>query len=308
MLNEQPLEIQPQDYTKHIDIAGLLATRNILFVLFIVASVIIYWTPLKSLAGLSLHSEEYSYIGMMPPLALFLFYVERRKIFANVRYSLVSGALLLLPGFILDVVANLTPIGHEAQLFLQILSLVTVWAGGLALFYGTQTLQCGSFPLLFIFLMLPLPQSVIEKPLDVIQHGSAEVVNIFLDLSGVPFFRDGFNFSLTGLEMVVAPQCAGIHSTLALLIASLLIGHFYFKSARARAFLILAVFPIVSLTNGFRIFGLSILSVYVSMDFFKGDLHRNGGIMFFLLGLVLLAYVARLLRDRGRSGQTKSKA
>jgi exosortase/archaeosortase family protein len=78
---------------------------------------------------------------------------------------------------------------------------------------------------------------------------------------------------------------------------------FYLKSGRARLFLTLVVFPIVSLTNGFRIFLLSLLAVHVDAGFFKGNLHRRGGVLFFLAGLTILACLARLLRSHERAKQ-----
>jgi len=109
-------------------------------------------------------------------------------------------------------------------------------------------------------------------------------------------------FSLPGLDMEVATQCSGIHSSLALFVLSLLLGHFYLKSGWKKTVLSLSVFPIISLTNGFRIFTVSWLSAYVDMSFMKGDLHRKGGVLFFLLGLMLLACLVQLLRigERGK--------
>lgn len=307
MLNEQPLVVKPEAGVMRLGLKDFLATRNLLFVLFLVASVIIYWAPLKNLAALSFGQEEYSYIGMMPPLALFLFYVERQKIFQNVHYSVGAGALLLLAAVTLNLTAASASLGEESYLFLKVLSLVMLWVAGFACFYGTQALRAGAFPFLFVFLILPLPHFVIEKPLAVIQYGSAEVLNLFLTLTAIPFFRDGMTFSLPGISIEVAPQCSGIHSTLALLIGALLVAHFYFRSWRKRILLVLSVFPIVSLTNGFRIYGLSVLSVYVSKSFLSGDLHRKGGVIFFLMALVLLATVARLLRRPARVVPADSK-
>jgi exosortase len=296
MINEQLLEVRRAAGMVRSDLKNFPTTRNLLFVLFVTASVGIYRTAVVNLVRLSLGKEEYSYIGVMPLLALCLLYIERKQIFQKVLQSPVQGALILLTGFLLGLVAESVPFTGETKLFVQILSLLIIWSGGFTFFYGSQTLRRAKFPLLFLFSMVPLPQFLTDKPLLVIQYGSAEIVNLLFMLSGVPFFRDGFRFSLTGLDMTVAPQCAGIHSTLALLISSLLISHFYLRSRRAKILLILAVFPIVSFTNGLRIFGLSLLTIYVSMDFFKGSLHRNGGVMFFLLGFALLVYTSRLLR------------
>jgi exosortase len=296
MIEERLLEMRPAASVGRSDLKNFLTTRNLLFVLFVTAVGGIYGAAITSLVRLSLDKEEYSYIGVMPLLALCLLYIERRKIFQKVHQSPVQGALILLTGFLLGLVAESVPSTGETKLFVLILSLVIILSGGFAFLYGSQTLRRASFPFLFLFLMVPLPQFFTDKPLLVVQEGSTEIVNLLFLLSGVPFFRDGFTFSLTGVDMMVAPQCAGIHSSIALLISSLLIGHFYLGSRKAKALLILAVFPIVIFTNSLRIFGLSLLAIYVSMDFLKGNLHRNGGVMFFLLGFAMLIYTSRLMR------------
>jgi len=188
-------------------------------------------------------------------------------------------------------------------LFLKILSVVTLWIGGFVLCYGTQAFRDRGFPLRFSLLMVPLPHSLMDKPIQIIRHGSAEVASLFFTLTGVPVFRDGLRFALPGLDMEVATQCSGIHSSLALFVLSLLLGHFYLKSGWKKIALSLSVFPIISLTNGFRIFAISCLSAYVDMSFMKGDLHRKGGILFFLFGLMLLAVLVQLLRIRERRKQ-----
>ena len=43
------------------------------------------------------------------------------------------------------------------------------------------------------------------------------------------------------------------------------------------------------LKNGVRIFTLTLLASYVDPGFLYGRLHREGGVVFFLLGLLLLA-------------------
>jgi exosortase/archaeosortase family protein len=54
------------------------------------------------------------------------------------------------------------------------------------------------------------------------------------------------------------------------------------------------------LKNGIRIVTLSLLAVYVDPSFLFGKLHHDGGIVFFLLGLLLLLPVLLLLQ-RGES-------
>jgi len=241
---------------------------------------------------------------MAPLMGLALLYWERKRVPLTLHNSPGVGALVLLTGINLTglAVGYSTRLSQDGYLFLRILSVVTLWIGGFVLYYGTPAFRDRGFPLRFSLLMVPLPHSLMHKPIEVIRHGSAEVASLFFKLTDVPVFRDGLRFSLPGLDMEVATQCSGIHSSLALFVLSLLLGHFYLKSGWKKIALSLSVFPIISFTNGFRIFAISWLSAYVDMSFMKGDLHRKGGILFFLLGLMLLAALVQLLRicERGK--------
>jgi exosortase/archaeosortase family protein len=54
--------------------------------------------------------------------------------------------------------------------------------------------------------------------------------------------------------------------------------------------------PIVCVTNGLRIVGLTLLSEYVNPGFLHGPLHRHGGMGFFSLALLFLVGILYLLR------------
>ena len=134
--------------------------------------------------------------------------------------------------------------------------------------------------------------------------GSAEVSYAVFELLGGPVYRTGFIFALPGLTIEVAKECSGIRSSLALLITSLLAGHLFLRSAWTKAVLTLATLPLLIVKNGIRIVTLSLLSIYVDPSFLTGSLHRDGGIVFFFLALVLLTPVLWLLQTSERTGST----
>ena len=84
-------------------------------------------------------------------------------------------------------------------------------------------------------------------------------------------------------------------------LTALVLGQWYLRSGWRKLFLILAVLPIGVLRNGLRIFILSVLGTYVNESWLDGNLHHRGGIVFFILGLVLLAILIWMLRvpERG---------
>src|SRR5207245_1945207 len=142
----------------------------------------------------------------------------------------------------------------------------------------------------------PIPDFLLNRVIFWLQTGSAEVSYAVFELLGVPIFRTGFVFALPGVTIEVAKECSGIRSSLALLITSLLAGHLFLRSAWRKAALTLATLPLLIVKNGIRIVTLTLLSIYVDPSFLTGRLHHEGGIVFFILALVILAPVLRLLQ------------
>lgn len=261
--------------------------------------------PLGTLVGFSFQYEHYSHIILIPPVSACLIYWERRKIFSTVHYSAEGGAVLLLVSAVMYGLAEIQSpsLSQNDYLSLTMVSLVILWLGGFVLCYGSRASRAAAFPLLFLFLMVPIPGFLLERTILFLQTGSAEAAYGLFKLAGVPVFRDGFTFSLPGLNIEVARECSGIRSSLALLITSLLAGHLVLRSGWKKVFLSLSVFPILIVKNGLRIITLSLLAVYVDPSFLTGSLHQYGGIPFFLLALVLLAPVLGLLRESETEAQ-----
>jgi len=59
---------------------------------------------------------------------------------------------------------------------------------------------------------------------------------------------------------------------------------------------VLAGIVVMIVKNGIRIVTLTVLATYVDPGFLYGNLHREGGVVFFLIGLLLLAPVFWILQ------------
>lgn len=289
----------------HIQVADQrIALRMLLFGAVLLAVVAGFWAPLRSMWSLSQQSDTYSFIPLIPLISAALLYWERKRVFRNLHYSLGAGLAVL--GLAIVPVALAVELGarmgSNGELFLRVLSLVVLLIAGFVAIFGTAAFRAASFALFLMLLIVPLPSAVIDQPIILVQHGSADVTGLLYRILGVPAFRQGMSFSLPGLDYVVAYECSGIHSTLALLIGSLLAGHFYLRRTVNKVLAIAAVLPIVCFTNGLRMFLLSVLAIYVDPSFFRGNLHHKGGIFFFAIGLLLLGLIVRLLRTQNAGG------
>jgi exosortase len=126
--------------------------------------------------------------------------------------------------------------------------------------------------------------------------GSAWITGALFDLLGVPSLRDGLVFHLPRVSIEVAKECSGIRSSMVLLILALVIVHFCLKKFWTKVLFVAIGLFMMILKNGIRIATLTLLAIYVDPGFLYGRLHRQGGITFFLLALLLLLPVLRLLQ------------
>lgn len=187
-------------------------------------------------------------------------------------------------------------------LSLLTLSLIAIWIAGFVLFFGIRNAQVAAFPLALLLFLVPLPDFVLNKVIYWLQSGSAAIAEVIFDLSGAPVLRDGFVFRLPKYSIEVAKECSGIRSSMALLILSLLLAHFAFRPFWKKLAFVSAGLVMMLVKNGIRIATLTLLANYVNPAFLFGSLHHQGGIVFFLIGLALLAPVFWLLR-RGETAK-----
>ncbi|MGA2983139.1 MAG: exosortase/archaeosortase family protein [Terriglobia bacterium] len=276
-----------------------MTKRNLCFVFATLIAVVLYWTPLKTLATFSFGSDIYSYATVIPLFSAFLIYLEKERIFSRVRYDLGIGLIILFLALIIRSYYQWHSAARSSNdsLSLVILSFVVLWIGVFVLCYGTETLRAAAFPLSLLLLMVPLPQAFLERSIFVLRGCSAQAAAFLLRLGGVPVFQNGFRLSLPGTDVEVAEQCSGIRSCLALFITSLLMGYLFLRSPWRRLWLVLAIFPVTILKNGLRIVTIYGLTIHPGLGALTLWMHRYGGIPFSFLGLSLLAFfVASLHR------------
>jgi exosortase/archaeosortase family protein len=150
---------------------------------------------------------------------------------------------------------------------------------------------CSAFALALLLFAVPIPDVLLSKAIYALQAGSADIAELFFNLSGAPVLRQGFFFRLPVISIEVAQECSGIRSSLALLILALLVAHFSFRPFWKKLAFVVAGLCMMLVKNGIRIATLTLLANYVNPSFLTGSLHHQGGIVFFLIGLALLVPV-----------------
>ena len=274
-----------------------LNTRNIVFLLFTAVALIVAYTPIRALYS-SNKSEYYSHIALIPLVSIYLIYIKRKEIFAQVNYLFVVGIPVLLLGIALFLGGILwgAPLDNNNYASLIAFSIVIFINGAFILLYGMQAYRAALFPLLFLIFIVPIPTALMDNIIYFLQVGSTELTNLLFLASGVPYIRDGFVFHLPNVSVQVAQQCSGIRSSMAIFIVAILAGYMFLKSYWKIIFLVICAVLIAMLKNGIRIVTLSLLGNYVDPRILSSSLHKEGGTPFFILGLLLLAPILFFLR------------
>jgi exosortase len=280
------------------DLERTLKKRWLLFGGWIVISSLLFAQPLNALVRMSIANDDVSYLVLIPFISAWILFVERHQIFLSLSYNTALGGSLLIgavcTGLVTGLACSTSSIGPRLSGY--VLSLVLLWVAGFSFVFGKTASKAGSFSLLFLFLMVPLPKFLLDHVIYLLQSGSAWITGGLFDLLSVPVLREGFVFHLARVNIEVAKECSGIRSSMALLILALLVAHFRLRSFWKKALLLACGLFMMILKNGIRIVSLTLLAMYVDPSFLYGKLHHQGGIVFFLLSLLLLAPLLWLLQ------------
>ena len=281
--------------------------RRFLFCgLWLAVSIAIFWKPCVALVRFSLANDNASHVVLIPFISMWMIYIEKKKIFRQVSFDYsLAGVLFTISAFTYIWTLRSTISWTQADILAgYALALVLLWISGFVLFFGRAAFKSGWFALLFLFLTIPLPDTLLNQAIYFLQKGSADIAEMIFDLLGVPALREGFVFHLAHINIEVAKECSGIRSSMALLILALVVGHLLLHALWKQVVFLIAGLLIMVVKNGVRIATLTILAQYVDPGFLYGRLHHEGGVVFFLLGLVLLLPVLWLLQRSGKSAGT----
>jgi exosortase len=306
----EPTKIVGESIKRNVRGRNKFAGAHFYFWLFAAVSCLAFSVPIKNLVAFSLTYDYGSHIWLVGPMSIFLVCLKRRKIFSvqtdsNGKKPIIAGSGFLLLGLSSLLLSKYWPLSAD-KLSLEILSLVILWISVFVFCYGTESFVKARFPLLFLLLLVPIPEFAIDKTIFALQAGSSDVAYGLLRILNVPVLKEGFILRLPMVNLEVAKECSGIRSSIALLVTVLVAAEFLVRAPWRKVLLVIAIIPILILKNGARIVTIYLLAAYLNPAFLHGWLHTSGGVVFYLLGLAALVPIAVLLRRGERKDATLS--
>lgn len=272
--------------------------------------ILLFSLPLYNLVRFALDSSLYSHIILIPFIS---FYLTRQRLYAEPDSSQPNRPLAIV-FFVIGLTALAcwglytlqgNSFARENSLALTTFSFLAFFSGICTWLLGRQTLRRLLFPLAFLQFMVPMPVFLEAWTETILQYGSAAVAHALFSIAGTSVFVDGLVFQLSTITIQVAPECSGIHSSLALLITSIVAGPLFLRSPIRRTFLALSVLPLALLRNGLRVFIIGELCVRIGPEMINSYIHRHGGPVFFIISLIPFSLLLLLLVRSERKARLK---
>jgi exosortase len=266
------------------------------------ASIAIWFAPLASSFALALRDDQYTHILLILPLSAALLLLNRKEVSwkgsegESSRPGLRIGSALLAIAALVTGLARwqVLPLSSDEQLAAKMVAFVVWWLAAFIICFGIRTFRDALFPLCFLFWIVPLPQVVLDQIVGLLQRGSAAAAHLLFLVAGFPVAQRGTLVHIPGLTLEVAPECSSIRSSMMLLVTTMVLAHLLLRSPWRKIVVVAAAIPLSIAKNGFRIFVLGALATRVNPSFLTGRLHREGGIIFFLIalaGIFLLIWI-----------------
>ena len=246
------------------------------------------WRPLVETFALALRDDQYTYILLILPIGVALIFLDWRSLRAKLSANVPAGIALLTIAVLIACSALLWSgsLPLDVQLSIKMTALVFSWVGAFVLFLGLKAARSVSFPLIFLFALVPLPQSVLDVVVSLLQQSSAWTAAMMFSAFGVPVAQDGVLLTIPGLTLQVAQECSSIRSSSMLLVTTMVLAQLILRSPWRKALLIFLAVPLSVAKNGLRIFSIAMLGTQVDRKFITGSFHHQGGIIFFAIALM----------------------
>jgi exosortase J len=228
-LRSRLLRLDPKPVQKPLPFQALIALST----LCAAAGLLTIWPSVHSLVNIWT-TDDLKSMGMAVPLVCYLLILRAwRSLSWETEgswwgFAVLAGSAALM--FLRDQMLLVVTINKNWLLQLPPLPLVAVVyaAGMVLLFGGTRLLKAAWFPILFMWAVIPVPQTFSRRVDLPLQHTSAMVARAWAHLLGQPLTQDKLRLMFTPeFGMFIAPGCNGIRGSITLGLAAIIVGYVY---------------------------------------------------------------------------------
>lgn len=253
-------------------------------------SVSVFFDTWQSIVDIWMRSESFTHGFIVLPTSLWLIWKNKaihnlllnpnKPSFLGLTFTLTNGFLWLLA-----FLANILVIEQYALLGMLI--------GACWFFLGNQPSKSIIFPLAFLYFMVPVGEALIPH----LMEFTADFVIILLRLTGIPVYREGFQFTLVSGQWSVVEGCSGLRYLIASITLGVIYAYITYTQLYKRIiFTLFALFmPVIA--NGLRAYMIVMIGHLSSMKLATGVDHLIYGAVFFGIVIFTMFYIGSFWKD-----------
>ncbi len=258
--------------------------------LFVLIFILFYDTA-ASIVNIWLRSETYTHGFLIFPISLWLVWRIRHRldqIAPNPDY--LALPLIFLNGAVWFL-ADLVDVNVVEQLALVAFIPLTVFA-----IWGWPMVREAMFPLLFLFLAVPMGEGLIPPLMDFTANFTVHM----LQLTGIPVYQEGTFFELPTGYWSVVEGCSGVRYLIASITLGTLYAYLTYSHYLKRVVFIIASIIVPILANGFRAYGIVMIAHFSDMKLALGIDHFIYGWVWFGIVIFIMFFVGSFWGDSER--------
>ena len=235
-------------------------------------------------------SEYYGHGLFIPLISAYLMYRRRDAVAALVARPDRLGAVLIVVGLLLHVLAVLVDVNFASNFA----AIIVLW-GFVAWSWGRPAALALLFPIAYLSFMVPVDRLLIDAFASPLQLTAAKMASGFSGAIGIPVTRDGVNLSVPQYTFEVAVPCSGLKSLTTMTALAALFAYLVKGRLWRRLVLVGSALPVALLANASRVTLILLVARSMGANMAEGFFHGFSGVVVFVIGLLGLYGVGRLL-------------
>ena len=246
------------------------------------------------------NSEDYSHGFFILPLSLYIIW-QKKDTLKKIPVQPSNWGLFIIIFFLLVFI--IARVGEIATL--SPICMISIFIGIIIYFYGFLIFKELSFPLLFLFFMIPVPSQIYSALTIPLQLFVTKATVFIVSLLRVPIYREGNVIHLADHTMQVVQACSGLRSMMSLLVLGAVFGYFTLASNTLRFVLFVTTVPVSIIVNIFRVFLMVTAYHYFGYDLTADSIHTTFGMIIFIIALIIIAATTGVLSFWDTSAEKK---
>ncbi len=244
------------------------------------------WMVIRVFEG----DSYYGHLFLIPLVSIFIVW-QRRAILQKVK---ISSAGIGLAITIFSLLAHIVSMALKIY-FVSGISFVFAIYGLVLYLFGKEMTRNLTFPIFFLFAMVPLPIVLIGSLVIKLKLAATHMSVWTLNHIGFPSIQDGSVIRMPKSYIEVAAPCSGLSSIISLLTLGLLFSYAMKISYWKKSILFISSVPIAMATNVMRITLIAVVNDLYGAKVAMGKFHDATGFAVFAVAFVMMMGVGKLL-------------